>query len=100
MTISYSINNTNQHQHKLRSSKKIARRLRAIYPKIPRTLETSETSETADPESSVGENLSMREAREWKQLLSLSVKRGILWGKLVAALTQSCYQTALNIICL
>jgi hypothetical protein len=32
--------------------------------------------------------------------LSLSVKRGILWGKLIPALTRSCDQTALNIICL
>ena len=32
--------------------------------------------------------------------LSPSVKRGILWGKLISAFTQSCDQTALNIICL
>ena len=75
MITSYSINNTNQHQHKLRNSKIIARNMRAIYPKIPRTveapetpetpetletLETVETVETADPASSVWENLSMR----------------------------------------
>ena len=33
MTTSYCINNTNKHQHKLRNSKKIARKLRAICPK-------------------------------------------------------------------
>ena len=33
MTTSYCINNTNKRQHKLRNSKKIARDLRAIYPK-------------------------------------------------------------------
>ncbi len=43
MTTSYCINTTNQHQHKLRNSKKIARNMRAIYPKIPRTPETVET---------------------------------------------------------
>jgi hypothetical protein len=41
MTANNSIHNTTQHQYKLRNSKKIARNMRAIYPKIPRTLETS-----------------------------------------------------------
>ena len=40
MTATRYIHNTNQHQHKLRNSKKIARNMRAIYPKIPRTPET------------------------------------------------------------
>jgi hypothetical protein len=34
------------------------------------------------------------------QLLSLSVKHGILWGKLIPAFRRRCDQTALNIICL
>ena len=37
---SNSINNTNQHQHKLCNSKIIARNMRAIFPKIPSTLDT------------------------------------------------------------
>ena len=32
--------------------------------------------------------------------LFLSIKRGILWGKLIPAFKQSCEQTALNITCL
>ncbi len=33
MTTSYSINTTNQHQHKLHNSKKIARNMRGIWGK-------------------------------------------------------------------
>jgi hypothetical protein len=37
MTTTCYIHTTTQHQHKLHNSKKIARMVRAIYPKIPRT---------------------------------------------------------------
>ena len=48
MTNACYIINTNQHQHKLHNSKKIARNMRAIYPKIPSIPETLETPDTPD----------------------------------------------------